>query len=347
MPDQWLEPYLEAVGEFPIDGSPSEKLRGALSLATRAPSIHNTQPWRCILDGDALEVHADRSRALAEADRDGRELMISCGCLVEHLYLVLAKFGCLGTVAVFPDPARPDLVAVIRLGAGRAKPIDEWLFSSITTRRTDRGPFERRSVPARMMDRAARRAKERGAELVVADRALREGLIQLIVAADRAQMANQAFRAELAHWLRPPTARYHDGIPSHAGAGSAVVRSIKPLVVRRFDVGSGVAALDRDLAAGSPVLAVLLTAGDSPRVWFQAGRALTRVLLSLTGDGLSMSFFSQPLEDPARRAAVRTLCQTESAPQILLRIGFGKPGRPTARRPLEEILTTAGSEGAS
>jgi hypothetical protein len=36
----------------------------ALDVAVRAPSIHNTQPWRWVFDGEALTLLADRSRQL-------------------------------------------------------------------------------------------------------------------------------------------------------------------------------------------------------------------------------------------------------------------------------------------
>jgi nitroreductase len=47
--------------------------------AVRAPSSHNTQPWRFRVDGDTVALYADRGRALPENDPDDRELVISCG----------------------------------------------------------------------------------------------------------------------------------------------------------------------------------------------------------------------------------------------------------------------------
>jgi nitroreductase len=64
----------------------------ALRLAVRAPSIHNPQPWRWVYTGEALELYADRSRALPAIDPDGRALVVSCG---GALYL-----ACLGLAAV-------------------------------------------------------------------------------------------------------------------------------------------------------------------------------------------------------------------------------------------------------
>ena len=50
-----------------------------IEQAVRAPSSHNTQPWLFRDREGAVEVHADRSRALPVNDPHDRELHISCG----------------------------------------------------------------------------------------------------------------------------------------------------------------------------------------------------------------------------------------------------------------------------
>ena len=62
----------------------------ALAVAVRAPSIHNTQPWRWRLDDDGLRLLADRSRQLAVADPDGHSLLVSCGAALHLTGLGLA-----------------------------------------------------------------------------------------------------------------------------------------------------------------------------------------------------------------------------------------------------------------
>jgi hypothetical protein len=66
-------------------------------------------------------------------------------------------------------------------------------------------------------------------------------------------------------------------------------------------MGKGQAAKDEQLAAGSPVLAVLGTEGDSAVDWLTAGQALSRVLLRAAAEGVSSSFLNQPIEVEALR----------------------------------------------
>ena len=50
-----------------------------VARASRAPSLHNTQPWQWRLGNEVLDLRADRSRQLQIADPDGHSLLVSCG----------------------------------------------------------------------------------------------------------------------------------------------------------------------------------------------------------------------------------------------------------------------------
>ena len=51
----------------------TELIRAAVTLASRAPSLHNTQPWLWVAHDDALHLHLDRSRIVRNTDTGGRE----------------------------------------------------------------------------------------------------------------------------------------------------------------------------------------------------------------------------------------------------------------------------------
>src|SRR5215207_855730 len=65
----------------------------AVYFGVRAPSIHNTQPWRWVFRGGVLELFADRSRQLPALDPDGRSVVLSCGGAVELARLGFAAAG--------------------------------------------------------------------------------------------------------------------------------------------------------------------------------------------------------------------------------------------------------------
>jgi nitroreductase len=54
----------------------AERTRYLVEVAARAPPVHNTQPWRFAVTGDAIGLYADASRQLTE-NLSGREMIIS------------------------------------------------------------------------------------------------------------------------------------------------------------------------------------------------------------------------------------------------------------------------------
>lgn len=54
-----------------------------VSEAVKAPSGHNTQPWRFRQSESAVEIHPDFDRRLPVVDPHDRELFVSWGCATE------------------------------------------------------------------------------------------------------------------------------------------------------------------------------------------------------------------------------------------------------------------------
>ncbi|HLR98506.1 MAG TPA: NAD(P)H nitroreductase [Mycolicibacillus parakoreensis] len=117
----------------------------ALRLAMRAPSVHNSQPWRWrVLDsGDhrRVQLWADEARRPPHADPEGRDLVLSCGTALHHAVVAFAALGWRATVVRLPDPAHPALLAVLEICRCRVEHVDVMLAAAIPRRRTDRRPY--------------------------------------------------------------------------------------------------------------------------------------------------------------------------------------------------------------
>ena len=79
----------------------------AVERALRAPSVHNTQPWRWRVDDDAVQLHADWTRHLVATDPDRRDLVLSCGAALHHLLVALAARGLEAQSTGCPTPTTP------------------------------------------------------------------------------------------------------------------------------------------------------------------------------------------------------------------------------------------------
>jgi hypothetical protein len=325
---------------FPKKGKPSDKLRYLLNYAVLAPSGHNSQPWLFKIVGEEVELHADRTRALAVCDPDDRELVMACGAALLNLRLALRHFGYEGKVKTFPDNADPDLLARVGFGEKR-KPTaeDNSLFRAIPKRHTNRMPFETREVPEKVLSKLKGAASKEGAWLhLIVDEGERNKVADLVAEGDNIQMADATFRRELAAWMHRNRDASHDGMPGFALGLGGLTSALAPLVVRTFDFGKGQAAKDRQLAAGSPVLAVLGSEANAQENWLSTGQALERVLLSARSEQVWASFLNQPIEVPGLLPRLREILGVTGFPQLLLRLGFGPDVKPTPRRTAGEVL---------
>lgn len=70
-----------------------------IEQAVKAPSGHNTQPWKFRLFSDHIDILPDFSRALPVVDPNHRELFVSLGCAAENLCIAAAHRGWLGKVS--------------------------------------------------------------------------------------------------------------------------------------------------------------------------------------------------------------------------------------------------------
>lgn len=64
-----------------------------LRATTRAPSLHDAQPSGFAVGPRHVELYADASRQLRNADPTGRSLLVSCGCALFNLRVAAEHLG--------------------------------------------------------------------------------------------------------------------------------------------------------------------------------------------------------------------------------------------------------------
>lgn len=313
-------------------------VRSAIELASRAPSVHNSQPWRWRLDQRSVHLYSDLRRWLPATDADGRDLVVSCGAALHHLRVALAASGVRTAVHRIPNPDEADHLAAVEMEFGAPSELGLGLASAIPLRRTDRRPFGDWAVPDAFRQELVSCAAEQGAVLRMIDEpGARAGVMAAIREAATIQAGVPGYPTELALWSGRDA--NDDGIPA-----ANLIRNAAGTIEagRRFADG------DIEVADGQPdgaTLAVLGTASDDRLSQLRAGEALSAILLLACDYGLAACPLSQPLEVGATRRTLRDkVLGGTLSPQLVLRLGWPSVGAPlpaTPRRPVAETIEFA------
>lgn len=317
-------------------------LRSAIALATRAPSVHNTQPWRWLVGDRTVHLMADWTRHVPATDPDGRDLLISCGAALHHLRVGLAALGWAGEVHRIPNPDDSAHLAAVELHPHAPSEQDIALAAAISQRRTDRRRYSSWPVPPGHLDLMIRRAGRAGAQLVpITDPYTRHQLTSAIADAATRQDNGSEYCTELAIWSGRSRAAT-DGVL--AASTPAKPGRHGDTRMRTFPHGSLAASTEDDRGdddAGQ--LLVLATPTDDPMAWLRAGEAASAALLTTTELNLAGCPLSQALEITDTRARIQDLVlDGATVPHLILRIGWpytsAEPLPQSPRRPPEEII---------
>jgi nitroreductase len=322
---------------------PAGDLRAAISAATLAPSLHNSQPWAFAINADGIDIFADRTRSPRVVDPTDRELHIGCGAATFFARLALRSLGWDVRTELTPNRDERDHLARLTVVGAREQTQEErLLMAALPIRYTDRGRYADQAIPGGFVEEFRAAVESEGAWLRPLDRPTDGPAVATILAhADEIERADPAYLAELERWSRFDNAA-DDGVPRAAVDSTPVAARASNYKLRDFDVDGSVTAGyhggDEPPMAERPLVVVLGTDGDDAAAWLRAGMALAKLLLQATVRGVSAAPMTQPLEIPAARLQLGRAIGVLGHPQMLLRMGYGT-GRPTThRRSVDDVL---------
>ncbi len=280
-------------------------IQDAVRLACRAPSLHNSQPWRWVAEDSTLHLFADLTRVMTAADPEGREIYLSCGAVLDHLIVAMASAGWESTVQRFPDAHDPLHVAELdfRPASRELTESSQALAQAIGRRFTDRQPYDspvnwanfevllrQTVIPHHVMF-----------DIVLDD--ARSSLADASRLTETIRANDPSYAAELSWWTLP------------------FATSVE-VDIRRSFPGD---ATDQHPHRGGPdrsKIVVLSTHNEDARLdVLRCGEALSAVLLECTAAGLATCTLTHMTELAPSREIVRGLIGQRGKPQLLIRIG--------------------------
>lgn len=309
-----------------------------IGQAIRAPSGHNTQPWKFRVTDGGIDILPDFSRALPVVDPDNRELFISLGCAAENL-CIAASHRCYQTsVQVLSG-------GVIHVGLTRHDGVQPSpLLSQIPVRQTNRLVYDGKAIPDADIDRltAVEREAQVGVHFFRKGSPLFDAVAALVLEGNSRQMHDGAFRNELRSWMRYN--RRHqdenrDGLSYAVFGAPNLPRFISSFIMSLLINEKSQNDSDRKKIDASSHFVLFTTRHNTTEEWVALGRTLQRLLLQATELGIAHAYLNQPNEVPALAVKMSQLPGlADEYPAVLIRLGYARPMPYSLRRPVESCL---------
>ncbi len=327
---------------FPEQGALELQIRALLTGAMRAPSTHNSQPWRFRIVGNSVEVFRDERVKLPNSDKDTQYAHVSIGFLLHHIYVLAMYLGMQPDISV----AGGMPLATVRLSAaGKSRDTSTMtLANALFERRNRRGVFTATKIPDDLLARlAAVQSLPPGlppvVPAVITDQTKAVRIGELTLKTMERVYERTAFRAEMSRWIVPTGSARKDGIPGYSLNLPRPLSWLLPMMIRSFNIGKLPGKASAAALASAPAI-FAFGADNDPRAWLAIGFTSSRIILALTAEGYDASVFVATAELPDIREEVTRLCGLTEPLRFLFAAGQleGAADWQTPRVPLEDKL---------
>ncbi len=305
--------------------------------ATLAPSSHNTQCWKFRVEEQAITILADLSRRCPAVDPDDHHVFVSLGCATENLVQAALANG-FNADATFDAEQNVIRVALAPTPA-QASP----LFQAIAARQSTRGDYDGQALSSNELGMLERAGTGNGVRVqFLTERPAIETVLDHIVQANTAQMADKAFVTELKQWIRfngAEAVRTPDGLFGICTGNPEVPTWLGQMAFGMLYKPKGENdKIARQVRSAAGIAVFTGQAADKAH-WVEVGRCYERFALQATALGIRNAFLNQPVEVQALRPAFATALGLGSQrPDLVVRFGRGPRMPSSLRRPVQAVL---------
>lgn len=321
-------------------------LEDVVAYGLLAPSSHNTQPWKYIIDGNYIKILPDYDRSLPYSDRFNREMFITLGCTWANCEIAAKHFGYEVISEVLPEDEIDDVAIRIKCTKPTSPRMKDKnrsnitaLFDAITLRQTNRGPHTKQKIEDIVLELCNRQIDRTDMLVHILTDTKRKNVIADIAAEVAAFVYNDpVFKKELQEWLRPISTKEKDGIALFdTGLPAKATERIVKNIVNADPTEE--AKRDKGLIKASTALFVLSAQCDTKESWLRAGRAIEYCWLVFASYGIAVAPMTGLVEHPVAHKKLMQLLDVTHKPLFFARIGYvAARTHVSPRRPLEDVL---------
>jgi hypothetical protein len=313
--------------------------RELVRCATLAPSSHNTQCWKFVLDANnqSISILPDLARRCPAVDPDDHHLFVTLGCATENLVQAALAHGLRGDAQFGPASD------AVRVMLKPTRPQTTPLFAAIPLRQSTRGEYDGKALSSEelaLLQRAG--SSDTVRLLLLTERAAMEQTLEYVIQGNSAQLADAAFVKELKDWIRfngTDAVRRRDGLYSVSSGNPNIPSWIGDVAFRWLLTAKGENDKYARQVRSSAGIAVFVGQAADKAHWVEVGRCYERFALQATALGIRNAFLNQPVEVAALRPPfAAALGLSGQRPDLVVRFGRGPAMPRSLRRPVDAVL---------
>jgi hypothetical protein len=317
-------------------------IRELLEYARLAPSVHNAQPWRFVVNGDLISLAVAPERMLDSGDPTSRESWISFGICLEAILQAAKGLGMKATITQVQGASFDDVIATVQVTPTTFEK-QPAVLDALKKRQTYRERMEPAEVPSDLIQRCEEAVKDLDGVSVffMQDKPSIRQVGEYTFKAMSLALSSPDFRHELYHFV------HYNWSPSRTGMhgytqGEGSFGSIFGKLSIKLGLGlSTKARHDQQRINDASALIFIGTNGDVPSFWLSAGRGYLRVALEVTKSGLAQGTLAAPIEAASFHEDIEKMLGTSARLQTMLRIGkAAHPVRSSPRLEVDDLTTS-------
>lgn len=331
-------------GNAGMEAQQNNAFTNMIAAAIKAPSGHNTQPWKFKIENNYIDVLPDLSATLNVVDGDRRELYISLGTAVENLCIAATHEG----YTAQPEILKDSSFYYVHIPLSHSSDVRESpLYASIAKRQTNRSVYERRIITPDTIALLQRATPEKGVHFYFYANGTEtfNWLANEIYKGNGIQMSNPKFKEELLNWMRfnkGQAEKEGNGLYTSAMGAPSLPSAIAKPIVKSFLNPKAQNKSDKKKIESSSHLMLITADNNDQESWIAIGRSLERLVLTTTKLGIVNAYENQPCELNILSEELRSQMKDihNEYPDMLLRLGYSKPMPYAPRRNIDSFIIT-------
>lgn len=321
------------------------RLKYLINFAVLAPSSHNTQPWKFLIEGSDILILPDYRRSLKVSDNNNRQLFISLGCALKNLLIASDYYGYHANYSIEKSLDGINFFIRIRLDGIEKTflPKKEHILPFILKRTTKRLKHTQDSFDHTFIKEINYAYEEKGIKIdLIEEKKDILKIADLVIKSGIDAMKSRLFRKELSHYVKNNNTNSEIGMPCFGMGISTIPSYFASTAIKFFNMNKLSQISDKRLLKNfTKKMLIISSDEDSVYSWVNTGLVYQDISLNCLIRGISTSPMAGVIQIGNHYKEIQRILNIKFRPQFFCRLGIIKEEvRHSPRIPSQKLIKT-------